>query len=45
MKYEADYEKFSGILADVVSFIKSFTLGLKKFINGFKTGYEYGVEE
>jgi hypothetical protein len=45
MKYEADYQKFSGILTDIVEFIKSFTEGLKKFINGFKTSYKYGEEE
>ena len=39
------YENLSGILADIVDFIKTFVEGMKKFINGFKTGYEYGEEE
>ena len=39
------YENLSQILADIVGFIKSFTLGMKKFINGFKSGYQYGEEE
>ena len=39
------YENLSGILYDIVEFIKSFAKGMKAFINGFKTGYEYGEEE
>ena len=39
------YENLSQILADVVDFIKTFTAGLKAFINGFKTEYYYGEEE
>ena len=40
-----NYENLSGILADIVDFIKTFVVGMKKFINGFKSGYEYGEEE
>ena len=39
------YENLSGILYDIVEFIKSFAKGLTKFIDGFKTGYAYGEEE
>ena len=37
-----NYENLSGILKDVVEFIKSFVKGMRAFINGFKSGYEYG---
>ena len=40
-----NYENLSKILADIVGFIKSFAEGMKKFINGFKSGYKYGDEE
>ena len=40
-----NYKNLSGILADIVEFIKSFVTGMKKFINGFKTNYAYGDEE
>ena len=44
MKYEADYNKFSEILSDIVKFIKSFTATLKDFIHGFKSGLVYEGE-
>ena len=39
-----NYANLSQILTDIVGFIKSFAEGMKKFINGFKTGYVYGEE-
>ena len=39
------YENLSGILKDIVEFIKSFTATLKDFINGFKSGLVYKGEE
>ena len=39
-----NYENLSGILADVVSFIKSFVYYMKLFINGFKTEYTFPAE-
>ena len=39
------YENMSGILADVVSFIKSFVYYMKLFINGFKTEYSFRGDE
>lgn len=39
-----NYENISGILKDIVEFIKSFVKGMKAFIGGFKTNYEYEGE-
>ncbi len=39
-----NYANLSGILKDVVDFIKSFVVAMKAFINGFKSGYEYEGE-
>lgn len=39
-----NYENLSGILADVVGFIKSFVEGLKKFIDGFKSEIKFETE-
>ncbi len=38
------YENISGILKDIVEFIKSFTKAMKEFINGFKSGLVYEGE-
>ena len=40
-----NYENISGILKDIVDFIKSFTQALKDFVNGFKSGLVYGKKE
>ena len=40
-----NYETLAPILADIIGFIKSFAEGMKKFINGFKSGYVYGEDE
>ncbi len=40
-----NYENISGILKDIVEFIKSFTASLKEFINGFKSGLVYEGEK
>ena len=37
-----NYKNLSGILYDIVQFIKTFAAGMKAFINGFKTEYQYG---
>ena len=39
-----NYENLSGILADVVGFIKSFVKGLKKFIDAFKSEIKFETE-
>ena len=39
-----NYENLSGILSDIVGFIKSFVEGLKAFIDGFKTNYEFAQD-
>ncbi len=39
-----NYENISGILKDIVEFIKSFTAAMKEFINGFKSGLVYEGE-
>ena len=39
-----NYENLSGILKDIVKFIKSFTATLKEFIGGFKSGLGYEGE-
>lgn len=44
MKYQADYDKFSGILSDVADFIKTFVAGLKAFIDGFKSETKFQTE-
>ena len=38
------YENLSGILADIVGFIKSFAAGLKAFIDGFKSETKFETE-
>ncbi len=40
-----NYENISGILKDIVKFIKSFVEQMKAFIGGFKSGYEYKGED
>ncbi len=39
-----NYENLSGILSDVIGFIKSFVEGLKKFIAGFKSETQFKTE-
>ena len=40
-----NYKNLSGILYDIVEFIKTFAAGMKAFINGFKTEYYYGEDD